>query len=89
MTVDFGRLTDAHLRAAEAVSAVDACRPGAELPLRTAAGRTRWVLRVLVGPDRRDEQVAHIRRRLAVLRRLAARVGPDAADHGVRSAGPI
>lgn len=90
MTVDFGRLTDAHLRAAEAVSAVDARRPGAELPLFAgAASRSHWVLRVLVGPGSRDEQVAHIRRRLVALRRLDPRRAADGADHGVRCAGLI
>jgi hypothetical protein len=89
VTVNFGRLTDAHLRAAEAVSAVDARRPGAELPLRTAAARSRWVLRILVDPDHRDEQVAYIRRRLAVLRRLDLRVGFGESDHGVRCVGLI
>jgi hypothetical protein len=90
VTVDFGRLTDAHLRAAEVVSAVDARRAGAELPLyATAAARSRWVLKVLVSPDYRDEQVAHIRRRLAALRRLDTRRTPGATDHGVRSVGLI
>jgi hypothetical protein len=67
--VDFDRLTDAHLRAASAVVAVEACRPGDELPLlKGRPGPGAWVLRVVVGPGYRDEQVQYVRRRLAALR---------------------
>jgi hypothetical protein len=65
--VSFDRLTDAHLRAAEAVSAVDALRPDAELRLRAAPGGSPRVLRVVVGPAYRDEQVSSVRRRLAAI----------------------
>lgn len=68
MLVAFDMITSWHLLRADVVAAIDPRNPDRELPLypasacpRPATGRTLRILRVVVDPRRRDEQVRYLR----------------------------